>query len=97
VGALFLTSNVVYLLGAFFFVEPIVGSPDYLTLASVNRARLVLGVLLELTNAVAYVGIAVLMFPILRQRYESLVLGYFGFRVIEFVMQTLADSALYPC
>jgi hypothetical protein len=31
------------------------------------------------------------MFPILRQRFESLALGYVGFRIIEFVMQILTD------
>jgi hypothetical protein len=30
------------------------------------------------------------MFPIFKQRFESMALGYIGFRVIEFVMQILA-------
>ena len=88
-GALFLTSNVVFILGALVFIEPILGAPDYLNLVSPNRAKMVIGVLLELINAVAYLGIAVLMFPILRGRFESLALGYVGFRIIEFVMQIL--------
>jgi hypothetical protein len=91
VGALFLTSNVVFILGAVVFLEPILSAPDYLNLVSANRANVVLGVLLELINAFAYLGIAVLMFPVLRRRFESLVLGYVGFRVIEFVMQILSD------
>jgi hypothetical protein len=91
VGALFLFSNVTFLLGAFVFVEPILGAPDYLTLASANRTQVVLGALLELVNGIAYVGIAVLVFPILRQRFESMALWYVGFRIIEFVMQTLSD------
>lgn len=91
VGALFLFSNVTFLLGAFVFVEPILGAPDYLTLASANRTQVVLGALLELVNGIAYVGIAVLVFPILRQRFESMALWYVAFRIIEFVMQTLSD------
>jgi hypothetical protein len=91
VGALFLFSNVTFLLGAFVFVEPILGAPDYLTLASANRTQVVFGALLELVNGIAYVGIAVLVFPILRQRFESMALWYVGFRIIEFVMQTLSD------
>jgi len=91
VGALFLFSNVTFLLGAFVFVEPILGAPDYLTLASANRTQVVLGALLELVNGIAYVGIAVLVFPILRQRFESMALWYVGFRIIEFVMQILSD------
>jgi len=42
-------------------------------------------------NGIAYVGIAVLMFPILKQHNESIALGYLGFRIIEFVMQILSD------
>ncbi|MBC8504524.1 MAG: DUF4386 domain-containing protein [Anaerolineales bacterium] len=91
VGALFLISNVTFIVGAIVFVEPILNAPDYLTLISANRAKIVFGVLLELSNAVAYVGIAALMFPILRQRFESMALGYFGFRIIEFVTQILTD------
>ena len=91
VGALFLLSNATFLLGAFAFVEPILGAPDYLTLASANRARMIVGALLELINGVAYLGIAVLVFPVLGQRFPSMALWYVGFRVIEFVMQTLSD------
>ena len=91
VGALFLFSNVTFMLGAVVFVEPILSAADYLTLVSANRTQVVLGVLLELINGIAYLGIAVLMFPILKQRFESMALGYVGFRIIEFVMQTLSD------
>jgi len=94
VGALFLTSNVVFILGALVFIEPTLGASDYLNLVSADRAKMVVGVLLELTNAIAYLGIAVLMFPILKQRFESMALGYVGLRIIEFVMQIL--SGLSP-
>lgn len=93
VGVCFLFSNVVFILGAVLFVEPIVGAPEYLAMASSNRTQLVVGVILELLNAVAYMGIAVLMFPILRRRFESMALWYVGFRAIEFVMQTLSGLA----
>jgi hypothetical protein len=91
VGVLFLASNVTFLLGAFVLVEPILGAPDYLTLVSASRTQVVLGALLELVNGIAYIGIAVLVFPILRQRFESMALWYVAFRIIEFVMQTLSD------
>lgn len=91
VGAFFLISNIVFILGAVLFLEPILGAPNYLSLVSTSRSQVVLGVLLEIINAIAYLGIAVLMFPIFKSRFESLALGYFGFRVIEFVMQILGD------
>lgn len=91
IGAFFIFSNVVFILGAVIFLEPVLSSPDVLNLASTKRPAIVLGALLELINAFAYLGIAVVAFPILRQRFESLALAYFGLRVLEFVMQILAD------
>ncbi|RPI70634.1 MAG: DUF4386 domain-containing protein, partial [Geobacteraceae bacterium] len=91
VGSAFLFSNITFILGAIVMVESILGSPDYLSLISASRAQVVLGVLLSFANGLAYVGIAVLLFPILRSRFESLALAYVGFRVVEFITQILAD------
>jgi hypothetical protein len=91
VGAFFLASNVAFILGAVVFVESTLGASDYLILASENRAQVILGVLLELMNGIAYVGIAVLMFPILKHRNEGIALWYVGFRIVEFVMQIASD------
>ena len=94
VGALFLISNATFILGAMVFIEAVLSRPDYLVAVSGSGNQLTLGVLLELVNGFAYIGIAVLMFPIFRQRYESMALGYFGLRVIEFVMQVAAGISL---
>lgn len=93
VGALFLFSNIIFLVGAVGLVEPVLNDPNYLSLAFESRNQVVLGALLEILNAVAYIGIAVLVFPILRNRFESMALWYVCFRIIEFVMQTLSDLA----
>jgi hypothetical protein len=71
VGALFITVNIAFLAGVL-SLEPILTSPDYLEIMSAKRTQVVLGVLLELINAIAYVGIAVMMFPILKQRFASM-------------------------
>lgn len=91
VGALFLASNVTFLLGAFVLVEPILGAADYLTLASAQSTQLVTGALLEFVNGVFYVGIAVLTYRVLSSRFPTMALWYVCFRVFEFVMQTLSD------
>ncbi|HNA88925.1 MAG TPA: DUF4386 domain-containing protein [Anaerolineales bacterium] len=91
VGSAYLFSNITFILGAIVIVEAILGSPDYLSLISASRAQLALGVLLSFANGLAYVGIAVLLFPILKPRFESLALAYVGFRVVEFITQILAD------
>ncbi len=76
VGSAFLISNIAFILGAIVMVESILGSPDYLSLITASRAQLILGVLLSFANGLAYVGIAVLLFPILRLRFESPALIY---------------------
>ena len=91
VGSAFLFSNITFILGAILMLESILGSPDYLSLISAGRAQVFLGVLLSFANGLAYVGIAALLFPILRLRFESLALAYVGLRVVEFITQILAD------
>ena len=82
VGVLFLTAMVTSLLGGG-LLESILNAPDYLISVSANKTQVIIGVLLELINGIAVVGIAVLMFPIFRKHNEALALGYVGFRVIE--------------
>ena len=91
VGSAFLFSNVTFILGAIVLVEAILGAPDYLSLIAAGRAQVALGVLLSFANGLAYVGIAALLFPILRRRFASLALAYVGFRVVEFITQIMAD------
>jgi hypothetical protein len=45
----------------------------------------IIGVLLELINGIAVVGIAVMMFPLFKKHDEALALGYVAFRIIEAV------------
>lgn len=91
VGAAYLFSNITFILGAIVMVQSMLGSPEYLSMIAAGRAQVVLGVLLSFANGLAYVGIAALLFPILRLRFESLAMAYVGFRVVEFITQILAD------
>lgn len=83
VGALFLTAIVTWILGAEAFIAPILNAPDYLINLYPNKDQLIIGVLFELINAAVVVGIAAVMFPILKKYNDSIAIGYVGFRVIE--------------
>lgn len=85
VGALFLTAMAASLVGGLGFIEPVLSAPDPLMAASEHETQIVIGVLLELINAISVLGIAVFMFPILKQFNEKFALGYLGFRIIEVV------------
>lgn len=80
VGVLFLTATASYLAGSE-LIASAVEAPDHLS--NLNATRVRLGVLLELVNAAAVVGIGVLLFPVLRRHREAMALGYAGTRIIE--------------
>ena len=90
VGILFLVVNVTFLAGAL-LLDSVLSAPDYLISASEHHAQLAFGVLLELVNGVAYLGIAMLMYPILKRYSVSMTLGYVAFRILEYGAQILAD------
>jgi len=95
VGSLFLISYLGVIAGGA-FLEPLINAPDYLAQVYPNRAQMVLGVLFEFLNAAAIVGIAALLFPILKPHGEGLAIGYVGFRVIEAVVSILVSLSPLP-
>ena len=88
VGALFLTAMVASLVGGG-LVESVLSAPDTFTAISEHETLLVAGVLLELVNATAVIGIGVLMFKILKRHNEILATGYLSLRIVEAVFCSL--------
>ena len=88
VGLLFLTAT-----AAFVFAEAInsgvLSQPNFLAVASSETTALATGALL-LFGQFGVVGIAVLLFPVLKRHGEALALAHVGFRVTE-----LAASLFY--
>jgi hypothetical protein len=86
VGVLFLVQTL-----AFIFAEQVLTGvlkrPDYLTGIAGDATTLTIGALLAFVSGVSVVGIAILMFPLLKRTSEPLALGYVGERVIELVLQ----------
>ena len=83
VGVLFLTATATAMLGDSLVVS-ILNAPDYLINLYPNRTQVIIGVLIAFIDALAVVGIAVLLFPILKKQNESIALGYVGIRTAEF-------------
>ena len=84
VGALFLIAMVASLVGGG-LVESVISVPDTFTAISENETLLIVGVLLELVNAIAVIGIGVLMFTVLKRHNETMALGYLSIRIVEAV------------
>jgi len=84
-GVLFLLATVTYISGNA-MIESIMSAPDYLVDVYSKKNQVIAGVLLEFMNSAAVVGIAIVLFPILKRHNEKIALGYVGFRVIEAVL-----------
>jgi hypothetical protein len=89
VGLLFLTAMFASLFGGLGLIEPVLGAPDYLAAVSENETQVVTGVFLELINALAVVGIGILMFPIIKKHNETMAAGYLALRILESVACSL--------
>jgi Domain of unknown function (DUF4386) len=92
IGVLFIVATVTDLLGA--VIRPDVSGADYLTRVSAQGDRMEAGVLLLLIAAFACAGIAVSMYPILRNASSGLALGSVVFRTVEAVMYAIAATSL---
>jgi len=93
VGAMFLTQTVAFII-AEQLITGVLKGPDYLTGISAHANALTAGGLLAVVSGVAVVGIAVLLFPLLKPTSEPLALGYVCERVIELVLQLVFFLAL---
>jgi len=85
VGALFLIAMATSLVGGT-LIDSILGDAAQITDVSANETQVIIGVLLELTNGIAVVGIGVMMFPIFKKYDEALALGYVALRIIEAII-----------
>lgn len=92
-GVLFLAATAFYMLGNS-LIESIVNDPDYLHVVYLQKNQVILGMLLELLNSAAIVGIAIVLFPILKKYNETIALGYVAFRVMEAII--LIVGAISP-
>jgi hypothetical protein len=88
VGILFLTAMIASLVGGG-LVESVISIPDTFSAILENQTLLIVGVLLELVNAIAVLGIGVLMFTVLKQQNETLATGYLSLRIVEAVFCSL--------
>lgn len=81
-GILYLVTFASSIPAAYYFLTPVLNDPGYL-LGSGADTRVAIGCLLDVVNALAAVGTAVAVFPVVRRRNESLALGFVTSRMLE--------------
>lgn len=84
VGVLFIVATATAIVGGLLLLP--VEEPNALADLAGDRAQVITGVLLELVLVLAVIGIAALLFPVLRRRDEGLALAYLGVRSVEGVL-----------
>ena len=67
---------------ALLLYHPILHDHNYI-LGAGHDTRIEFAAFLEVLQAIAQIGVAVVMFPILRRKSESLALGYVASRIVE--------------
>ena len=93
VGVLFIIATVAGIL-SMVFLEPVLNDPDYLVSFSANDNQVIIGALLDLIGAGAFIGLAVVIFPVLKRHNESMALGYVVARILEAVPFIIANISL---
>ncbi len=91
-GVLFIIATVAALLAS--ALVPFLNSTDYLTRVSAHAHQVTGGALFYLIAALASVGIAVSMYPVLKERNAGLALGSVVFRTLEAAMYIVAVVSL---
>ena len=92
-GVLFVVATIASVAGTA-LSGPIVNDPDRLTRAATNANLLVGGALLQLLAAGASAGIAVALYPVLKQWGGGLALGSVVFRTLESAMYAIGAVSL---
>ena len=93
VGVLFLLGYVGVFLGSACYA-PVLDAPDYLSEVYPSRTKVITGMMIELVNDLAVLGIGVLLFPVLRKWGQSLALGYFAIRLLEATVLIVSKISL---
>ncbi|HEV2742377.1 MAG TPA: DUF4386 domain-containing protein [Rubrobacter sp.] len=81
-GIFFIVTIIPAPIAAFVLYAPILNDPDYVVGAGAD-ARVLWGAFLEVIIAIACVGTAVTLFPLLKRVNEGFALGYVAARVVE--------------
>jgi hypothetical protein len=93
VGILFIVATVAAVISVA-LLGPVLADQDYLVNFSSNKNQVIVGALLDLLGAGAFVGLAVVLFPILKKHNETIALGYIVARMIEAVPFIIANISL---
>jgi hypothetical protein len=92
-GLLYLVTFAASIPAAFYFLAPVLDDPEYVLGAGADT-RVVTGGLLDMVNAIACIGTAVVLFPVLKRQNQTLALGFVTSRLLEAAIITTGVVSL---
>ena len=81
-GMFYLITFAASIPAAFYFLTPVLNDPNYIVSSGADT-RVAVGCLLDVVNALACIGSAVAVFPVVRRQNESMALGFVTSRMFE--------------
>jgi hypothetical protein len=81
-GALYLVTFIAGIPPALYLLDPVLSDADYVLGAGADT-RVLTGGLLDIVNALACIGTAVVLYPVLRRQNPALALGFVTSRLLE--------------
>ncbi|MEH6772053.1 DUF4386 domain-containing protein [Maribacter arcticus] len=85
VGVLFITATITSSL-SIWLTEPALEATNFLKVFSDKSSQIAVAAVLMLIDAISVAFIAIMLFPILKKKSESLALGYVGMRIMEGIL-----------
>lgn len=93
VGVFYIVATVAGIIGIS-LTQSTLDASDYLVEISSNENQMRAGVLFELIMAVAVIGIAVTVYPVLKKHNVSIAIGYVGARLVEGILFIIGALSL---
>ena len=94
-GIFYLLTFAASIPAAFYFLTPVLDDPDYIV-GSGADTRVLIGCLLDVVNALAGIGTAVALYPVVRRQNQALALGFVTSRMSRPPSSWSASSACSP-
>ena len=93
-GGVFYLLTFVFSIAAFFLYEPVLNDPNYIVGVGGSDSQVILGGIFEMLCALAGIGTAVALYPVIRRQSEAASLGFVTTRVFEAAVQMVGVLAL---
>jgi hypothetical protein len=93
-GGVFYLLTFVFSIAAFFLYEPVLIDPNYIVGVGGSDNQVILGGIFEMLCALAGIGTAVALYPVIRRQSEAASLGFVTTRVFEAAVQMVGVLAL---